>query len=119
MEKEKTIREIISETSDELRKNIDLLDPITGAKKLIELSSLFSSLNRYIAEVESKYKERLKEVRDTGKSAADAKITAEATNEYKLWIGAKLEKEALLEVIRSLKYFNRAVGEDILHQRNL
>ncbi|MEK6878498.1 MAG: hypothetical protein AABY22_02765, partial [Nanoarchaeota archaeon] len=100
-------------------KNIDLLDPVSGSKKLVELCSLFSSLNRYIAEAESKYKERLKEARETGKSAADARITAEATNEYKLWIGAKYEKEALLELIRSLKYFNKAVSEDILNQRNI
>src|SRR3990167_2038938 len=114
---EKSIREIITETSDELRKNIDLLDPIAGARKLVELCSLFSSLNRYIAEAEGKYKERLKEIKDTETSSSAAKIKAEATQEYKLWIGAKYEKEALLELIRSLKYFNRAVQEDILSSR--
>ena len=115
---EKSIREIITETSDELRKNIDLLDPTTGARKLVELCSLFSSLNRYIAEAEGKYKEVLKEIKENEVSASTAKIKAEATQEYKLWIGAKYEKEALLELIRSLKYFNRAVSEDILNQRN-
>ena len=115
--KEKSIREIIQETSEELRKNIDLLDPITSAKKLVELSSLLSSLNRHIAELEFAYKQRLSEIKQTEPSASAAKIKAEAMVEYKSWISAKYEKEALIELIRSLKYFNKAVTEDILNQQ--
>lgn len=116
---EKTIREIIQETSEELRKNIDLLDPTTSAKKLIELSSLLSSLNRHIAEQEFAYKQKLQEIKKNTKSVSEARTEAEAAIEYKLWISAKYEKDSLIELIRSLKYFNKAVSEDVLNQRNL
>src|SRR3990167_2178154 len=98
---EKTIRDTIKEISEELRNNIDLLEPTVAARKQIELSSLFSSLNRYIAEKDFEYKTILRAIRLTSKSSVEAKIQSEATPEYKELSIAKLEKESLLELIRS------------------
>jgi hypothetical protein len=104
-----TIREIIKEKSLKLRE-ISSLGPMQVATELVELTSLLSSLNEYIADKRYWYNVLLeKKMQELG-SAAKAKVSAEATQEWKEWNEAVVQKEALEEMIRSLKYFQRAAS---------
>lgn len=109
---EESIRSLITEKSLEIRE-IGQVGPHRAAEILVELSSLLSSLNREI--VESNYwynlkkQELLKELGVVGK----AKIHAEATQEWRDWQERKLQKEALEELIRSVKYYLRSAESEL------
>lgn len=108
---DQSIREIIKQKSLKLR-GISSLGPMDVATELVELTSLLSSLNEHIADKRYWYNVLLeKKMQELG-SAAKAKISAEASQEWKGWNEAVLQKEALEEMIRSLKYFQRAASTE-------
>jgi len=117
---DKSIRQIIQETSDELRTQIDLLEPPAASRKLIELSALYSSLNRHCAEKDYAYRLKLKEVMDSQekRNIAQAKIDAESTVEYKELNEVLNERKSLEDLIRSLKLFIKANQTDYQFGRN-
>ena len=116
---EKSIRQTIQEVSDELSKNIDLIEPVVASRKLVELSNLYTHLNRQLAGADYAYRLRLGLERSGKSSVADARLIAETSEEYKLLVEMKNERESLIELIRSLKLFIRANREEYEANRNL
>ena len=116
---DKTIRQIILETSKEIHDNLDLLDPITASKKLVELASLGSSLNAFIASKDKICRQNLNMIMrgQEKRNVGAAKVELEATDDFNDLSEAKLQWIALTELIRSLKYFVKANSDDLLNQR--
>lgn len=116
---EKSIREIITEVSNELRDNLDMLEPIVISKKLIMLSSLFSSLNAHIAKFDAECRYKLNEIykKQEKKSVAAAKVEMEALPEWREFNDAKLQAIALTGLIQSLKLFIRTNQLDWNNQK--
>ena len=115
------IREIIKKTSIEIHDHLDLLDPSTASRKLVELASLGSSLNAFIAVKDKICRQNLNMIMrgQEKRNVAAARIELEATDDFNDLNEAKLQAVALTELIRSLKYFCRANQEDILNQRSI
>jgi hypothetical protein len=105
-----TIRDTIKLFQAEVR-DTDLM-PERAAEILAKSSALFGNINDTIRERGMIYNKKLLEVLDSEKSVAKAKVIAETTEEYNSYLEAKNTKEALLELIRSLKYFLRAKEEE-------
>lgn len=106
-----SIREIIKQKSDDLR-TVDTMGPTKASEELVALSSLLASLNSYIVEKHFAYNLRVQEMRRINKTAADAKIASEASNEWKEWNEATAQKEALIELIRAVKFYLKASVEE-------
>lgn len=107
-----TIRDIIKLESEELR-YVEQLGPIKASEKLVKLASLLASLNAYIAEKRYWYNIKRQELLKEHGTAVKARIHAEATPEWKELNEAAAQGEALEEIIRSVKYYLRAAGEEL------
>ena len=107
-----SIREIIKEKSDELR-NVSSLGPTKASEELVVLTSLLSTLNEYISEkrfwLNTLRMQKLEEL----KVAVKAKMAAEASQEWRDFYEADMQKEALTELIRSLKVYIKNAGEEL------
>ena len=106
-----TIREIIQEKSEALRFP-EQLSPHKASQELVALSSLMASLNKEIGEARYWYNTKLQELLKEHGSAAKAKIFGEASKEWKDWNDRVMQKEALVELHRSLKYFLKNASEE-------
>ena len=106
-----TIRQMIQERSEKL---LDAANISTHeiANTLVELTSLLASLNAEIEESDYWYRVLLNKKLEELGSAAKAKISAQATDEYKKVSERKAQKEALIELIRACKYSIRAHGDE-------
>lgn len=106
-----TIREIIAQKSLLLRE-VGEMGPVKASEELVELTSLLASLNSEISDtlywLNIKRQEKLNELG----SAAKARIASDASPEWKAWSDRMLQKEALVELIRAVKYFCRASGQE-------
>ena len=120
-EKDKTIRQEISEITNELFSFGDMLEPVIASTRAVKLSALHSRVVRELVEREIKYKRKLEEIHlaNSDKSVAYARLRAEATSEFADWKEAEGNLRACLEMIRSLKRFETAVRNDIFASRNL
>lgn len=107
-----TIREIIQEKSGKFR-DASALSPGQVAQEMVELSSLMSSLNAEISEWQYSYNCELAAQRDKNKSAADAKIFAQASSVWKELDARLKQKEALVELIRSAKYLQKSQMQEL------
>lgn len=111
MENPKTIREIIKEKSDEFR-FVEQLGPSKAEEELVKLSSLWASLNKEKVEARYWYNIKRQEIRKMAKSAADAKIEAEASKEWKDWQDREEISKALKDLISSVKYYIRGARDE-------
>lgn len=106
-----TLRELIASKSQALRYP-DQLTPDEASKHLVELSSLLSTINKEAAEtlywLNCKKQEFLKE----HGSAAKARIYSDASPEWLQWRERVEQKEAVLEMIRALKFFLKNASEE-------
>ena len=107
----KTIREEISAKLLELR-DIDGLGPNRASELLVELSSLLGSINKEVSDREYWYNLKkmacLKESGIVGK----ATIEANASKEYQDWKEALAYQKAVIENIRSVKFYLRRAEEE-------
>lgn len=110
--KTKTIRELISEKSALLR-DVDKLGPARASEELVELASLLSSLNAEIAEKHFILNQKKIELLQEAKSVSKAKMMAEATTEWKDFIDRVMQREALEELLRAVKYYLRAAEREL------
>src|SRR3990167_9045154 len=101
------IRQMIVSRSEELR-GVTELSPQRVAEILIELSSLLASLNAHIAEKKYLYNVLLDMKLTELGVASKAKISAQATLEYKDLLEAELQEKALVETIAAAKYLIRS-----------
>jgi len=105
-----TIREIIKNFQVEVR-DTDL-QPDRAAEILSKCAAVFGNVNDEIRERGMIYNKKLLEILDSEKSVARAKVIAECSEEYDNYLQAKNTKEALTELIRSLKYFLNAKKDE-------
>lgn len=106
-----SIRDIIRAKSEALR-FVDQLGPAKASEELVSLSSLLASLNAYIGEKQYWYNMKNQALLLEFGTAAKAKIHAQASQEWKEWNDAVLQKEALEELIRSVKYYLRSAENE-------
>lgn len=86
--------------------------PTEMAAKLVRLSSLLSLINAKITEADIEYRKRRNEILDRCNSVAQAKVKVEATEEWGMLQKLLNKKEALFELIRSVKYYIKAAGQE-------
>lgn len=116
---EKTIREIINEYRSKLL-HISDLQKEEAATILVELSVLYGNCIEEIRKRDQEYITKLLEILQTEKmSVAKAQILVQNTNEWTNREIARGTKEALLEMIRSLKLYVRSKGEEWEVSRNI
>lgn len=106
----KTIREIIQNDQNEILKG-NLL-PIRAAEILTEISALIGNLNDEITKRDMDYNKVLLDWYDKEEIANRAKIRANITPEYEAMRIARNTKDLAIELIRSLKYFLKAMGDE-------
>lgn len=106
-----SIREIIKQESEELR-FVDQLGPAKASEKLVKLSSLLASLNAYIGDKSYWYNVKRVELLEKHKTAAKANIYAQATEEWKELNEAGMQSAALMELIRSVKYYLKSAEQE-------
>ena len=107
-----TIREMIAEKSALLR-NVDKLGAQNAAEELVNLASLLSSLNAEIIEKQFILNQKRSELLIEAKSVAKAKMLSESTQEWKDFMDRVAQREALEELLRAVKYYLRAVGNEM------
>lgn len=96
------IRDIINEKIIKLRET-DSISPSELAKESIELSSLYSSVNKELIGRKMDYNKKREQLLIEHGTASKAKIHAEATPEYQALIEAEAYSESVLEMIRATK----------------
>ena len=106
-----TIREIIKEKSERLR-DISNIPPMEASESLVELSSLLSTLNAYISDKQFMVNQKRASLLQEAKSVAKARLLTEATTEWKEWFEAVMQRDAMLEMIRALKYHIRGLENE-------
>lgn len=109
-----TIRELIKTHSDRLRQ-ADTLTPHEAANILVECVSLLASLNAETALKQYEYHKVVVSLMETSKSATEAKLRAQATQEWMDWKEREMQGEALEELIRVLKVFIKRGEEEFRH----
>lgn len=102
----KTIREIIAEKLLELR-DIDGLGASRASEILVELSALLGSINKECSDRRYIYSLKKIMLLDEHKTVTKAVTYGEGSKEYKDWSEAEEYRKAVIENIRSLKYYLR------------
>ena len=106
----KTIRELINEKRDKIL-NQDLTKQ-EASKMLVEFSALMGNVTEEIRIREAKYNQVLAEQLAQEKSVARAEVLSKITPEYRKFRRARDEEKVLIELIRSLKYYLKAKGDE-------
>lgn len=111
MAEQKSIRQMCDEKIA-LFRDIDTLSPQQIAQELVEISSLWSSVNKELVDRRCWYAERKKMfLIDYGKAAV-AIIHAEASPEYRSMLEAEAYGKSLQELIRTGKHYVRLATEE-------
>lgn len=105
-----TLREIVSRKRDIIL-NRDL-SPIEASRMLVEFSALMGNATEEIRIREFRYNTVLAETLAVEKSAVRAEVMAKITPEYRRLRRAKDLEKVLMELIRGLKYYLRARGNE-------
>ena len=113
---EKTLTEIINDFQNEVSK--DNLLPQRASEIMVQLSALLGNINGEIRKRDKEYKLVLLECYKQEKTANRAKLTSEVSPEYEASKVAKDTKELALELIRSIKYYLKSMGEEFTHSNN-
>lgn len=109
-----TIREKIATHAKRLE-IVDNLMPPEASQILVELSSLLSSVNAEITKYHYAYNQKKLEIFKESKTAAEAKIKAEATQEWQQWQERVQTGESVTMMVQSLKYLLRRMEEEVKH----
>jgi hypothetical protein len=112
-----TIREMIIEYQNEIT-NTELF-PDRAAEILVKLSSLLGNITDEITRTEMTFNRLLNSLLDSEPKANRAKIKAECSPEYEVWLNAKNTFIVANELIKSLKYFIRLKTEDYKHSGSI
>lgn len=107
----KTIRETIDEKLLELR-DIDSVGPQRASEVMVELTSLLGSINKEVADREYWFNlKKMQLLKDSG-VVGKATIEANASKEYQDWKEGLAYQKAVIDNIRSLKYYLRRAEEE-------
>ena len=88
------------------------LTPARASEMLTELSAIFGNVNDEIRTRDVEYNKVLLTYYESEETANRAKIKAETSSEYIAKREARDTKDLLIELIRSLKYFLRAMEQE-------
>ena len=110
-----SIREIVQSIQKELAKGQP--DPHEAADRLLKLTAILGNINDEIRSADAHYAIVLLRYLDSDEAANRAKIRAETSPEYQRKREARDTKELAQEMIGSLKYYLRSVGEEMRLQR--
>jgi len=106
-----SIRDTIKKLSEEAG-HVDQLGPHRVSEILVELSSLMASLNSYLVEKQYWLNVKRQELLTEHKTVAKARLMADSTEEWKAWMEGVYQREALLELLRALKYYLRNSADE-------
>ena len=106
-----TIREEIKKRSERL-KDIANIPPLEASEILVEFTALLSSLNAYISEKHYAVNQEKASLLIEAGSVAKVKVLVEATEKWKEFNDALMQRDAMLEMIKALKYHLRALGDE-------
>ena len=105
-----TIRELC-DLKIKLFRDIDQLSPEVIAQELVELSSLWASVQKEWIDRRMWYAEKKKQMLLEHGKAALATIHAEASPEYRQYLEAEAYSKSILEMIRTGKRYIRLAEE--------
>lgn len=83
----------------------------------ITLAGLLAATNKALTGAELAYRRKLAALRADSKSAADAKLHAEATPEYGDLLEAKGARDSCMEMLRTCRSFSRSKSEEMRLER--
>ena len=112
MERNLTLRDLIKQETAGLL-SVEKLGPHIAAERLVALTSLLATLGAEIALKRAKYADVRLVALLASKSAAEAKIRAEATPQFNEWVEREEMRKALIEIVRSLKYYLRQQEDEV------
>ena len=99
-----TIRELCDKKIDVFR-DLDSLSPEQVAQEVVEISSLWASIQKELIDREMWYNELMKMLIIEHKTAAKANVYGKASPEYRNLLEAVAYSKSLQEMIRSGKRF--------------
>ena len=88
-----------------LFRDLDSLSPEQIAQEIVELSSLWASIQKELIEREMKYNELMKSLIVEHKTAAKANIYGKSSGEYRDFLEATAYSKSIQEMIRTGKKF--------------
>ena len=91
--------------------------PALLRKHEVMLSGLLSHINKAVTGAEIAYKKKLAELRGQCKTAAEAKMQAEATQEFADWLEAEATKDSAMEMLRTFRSTLKSVSDEMRMQR--
>ena len=115
-----SIQKLIWEKIDEISKAKDQLDPVVCSEALVELSVLYASLNKHIAERQEAFNKFYWLAQEENKDlpAVKLKVIVQASNEWNNLNKALRLEKSLIECIRSLKKYIRAKERELEASNN-
>lgn len=111
-----SVRELIEEKALKLS-DMDSLGMAEASKELVELSSLLATVGKKCSDSRYWYSlKRIELLKEHG-TAAKANIYGEGSQEFKGWQEAEGYRKAIIEMIRSIKFYLK-VGQEELRNQN-
>jgi hypothetical protein len=83
----------------------------------IQLAGLLAATNKALISAELAYKRHLAHVRVECKSAADAKLQAEGSDQYADLLEAKSARDSVMEMLRTCRSYGRSKSEEMRLER--
>ena len=83
----------------------------------VQLAGLLTAVNKALTGSQLAYNRKLATVRGESKTAADAKLQAEATQEYSDLLEAKSAKDSVMELLRTCRSAGRSLSDEMRMQR--
>ena len=108
---EKSLREIINEYRNKIKDSTNLT-PELAANYLVEITSYMGNVNERLLDAQMAYNDKLQDTLDEIKSVAKAQIKAQCSQEYRNLQEVKGYQSLMTEIIRGLKYYLRALGDE-------
>jgi hypothetical protein len=91
--------------------------PSEVRKHEITLAGLLTVVNKALTGAQLAYNRRLALERVVCKSAADARLQADATDEFADLFEAKTTKESVMELLRTCRSFGRSLSDEMRMQK--
>ena len=83
----------------------------------VQLSGLLAATNKALTGAELAYKRKLASTRALVKTAAEARMQAEAGDEYADLVDAKATKDSVMELLRTCRSHQRSLSDEMRMQR--
>jgi hypothetical protein len=91
--------------------------PAEARKHEVMVAGLLEHINKAVTGAEVAYKKKLSLCRSECESASDAKIEAEASEQFADWLEAKTTRDSAMEMLRTLRSFGRSLSDEMRLQR--